>query len=104
MDPVVGEVKSVTYKTIKYLAPAGICVFADVPYLVKTTRNCLYQSGYGKYARYMRNNQKVIVWYVIAQILNDDIENVLKVNKKFLQERIEPIELSTILKTSEKVY
>ena len=41
--------KSTTNRTINLYAPNGyIWFFADVPHLVKTVRNCIYHSGFGK--------------------------------------------------------
>ena len=39
-----------------------ICFISDVPHLLKTTRNCLYNSGSGKYTRYMWKGGMFILW------------------------------------------
>lgn len=38
-----------------------IYFISDVPYLIKTTRNCLTNSGSGCYTRYMWNNKMFII-------------------------------------------
>ena len=46
--------KDVCYRTINLYAPYRyIYFFSDVPHLVKTTRNCLHQSGSGSCTRYI---------------------------------------------------
>lgn len=46
--------KDVCYRTINLYAPYRyIYFFSDAPHLVKTTRNCLHQSGSGSCTRYI---------------------------------------------------
>ena len=43
----------VVYKTLNVFATYRfIYFFADSPHLMKTARNCLYNSGYGSHSRY----------------------------------------------------
>ena len=49
-----------------------IYFFSDAPYLLKTSRNCLYHSGYGKCTRYMWNSGLELVWGNILDICNQD--------------------------------
>ena len=54
--------KNVVQCTINlYARDRYIYSFADAPHLMKTTRNCMYNSGNGK-SRYMWNSGKDIVW------------------------------------------
>ena len=39
-----------------------IFFFADVPHLMKTARNCLYNSGYGSRSRYMWNDGQYLLF------------------------------------------
>ena len=81
--------KSITYRTINLYAPNRfIWFFADVPHLVKTVRNCMYHSGFGK-TRLMWNNGKYIIWKHLVQIVKNDMENGLKVCPKLTPEHIE---------------
>ena len=47
----------VVYKTPNLFCPSRMTYFfADVPHLIKTARNCLYNSGSGSCSRYMWDN------------------------------------------------
>ena len=50
-----------------------ICI-SDVPHLSKTTRNCLYNSGSGKYTRYMWKCGMFILWNHIADLFYEERE------------------------------
>ena len=47
---------------------------SDVPHLLKTSRNCLSNSGSGKRTRYMWNNGYFLLWNHIADLYNEDRE------------------------------
>ena len=69
MDPLVKNMKNVTYKKVNVFNPERyIYFFADAPHLIKTARNCLYHSGSGRCTRNMWNNQKYIIWNHVAKI------------------------------------
>ncbi len=51
-----------------------IYFFADSPHLMKTARNCLYNSGSGLCSRYMRNNGKFLLFRHIADLFYSDQE------------------------------
>ena len=92
VDPLIDEIKSVTYKiaTYKIFNPERyIYCFADAPHRIKTGRNCLYHSGSGRCTRYMWNNQKYIIWNHVAKIVCDEVENGLKVDTKLSYEHIQ---------------
>ena len=51
-----------------------IYFISDVPHLLKTTRNCLYNSGSSKYTRCMWKGGMFILWNHIADIFYEDRE------------------------------
>ena len=73
-----GSDKGVTYR-VKNLFSLDryIYFFSDSPHLLKTSRNCLYHSGYGRCTHYMLNNGNYLLWNHILDIYNQDLENQL---------------------------
>ena len=59
-----------------------IYFFADVPHLIKTTRNCLSNSGSGRATRYMWNSGVFILWSHITQIYDEQLQSGLKLAPK----------------------
>ena len=51
-----------------------IYFISDKPHLLKTTRNCLYNPGSGKYTQYMWKCGMFILWNHIANIFCEDRE------------------------------
>ena len=51
-------------------------------YLMKLTQHCLYNSGKGKYTRYMWSNVMFILWNCISAIFNEDREYSLLILPK----------------------
>ena len=49
---------------------------SDAPHLVKTARNCLFNSELGKHTRLMWNG-KELIWSHIAQLYHSDMEQAL---------------------------
>ena len=47
---------------------------SDVTHLLKTARNCLLNSGSGKFTRYMWNGGMFLLWNHIADIFYEDQE------------------------------
>ena len=81
--------KSVTYRTINLFAEwRYIYFFSDAPHLMKTSRNCLSNSGSGRRTRYMWNADKFILWQHIAQIYHEDLDNGLKVLPRITDQHI----------------
>ena len=79
--------KAVVYRTMNVYAPDRyIWLFADVPHLMKTARNCLYHSSIGASTRCMWNDGKYLLWQHICKIVNDDAENGLKLCPKLSNE------------------
>ena len=75
--------RDVTYRNINLFAPnRWIWFFADAPHLLKTARNCLYHSGNGNFTRYMWREGQFIIWEHIRRILDDELQNGLKLNPK----------------------
>ena len=68
----------VVYKTPNLFCLARmIYFFADVPHLIKTARNCLYNSGSGSCSRYMWNNGQHLLFRHIADMYYRDQEFAL---------------------------
>ncbi len=61
------------YKTTNlFCLSRMIYSFADVPHLVKTARNCLYNSGSGSHSRLMWNDGKYLLFRHIADMFYHD--------------------------------
>ena len=52
--------------------------FPDAPHLMKTARNCLSHSAFGKCSRNMWNADQYISWQHIVQIYNENLDNRLQ--------------------------
>ena len=65
-----------------------IYFISGVPHLLKTTRNCLYNSGSGKYTHYMWKGEMFILWNHIAEIFYEDRECGLHLLPKITYEHI----------------
>ena len=79
----------VVYKTINLFAPSRfIYFFADVPHLMKTARNCLYNSGSGSRSRLMWNDGQYLLFKHIADIFYRDQAVALHVLPKLTLEHI----------------
>ena len=62
--------------------------FADVPHLIKTTRNCLSNSGSGRATRYMWNSGFFILWSHITNFYHQDLECGLKMMNKLTNDHV----------------
>lgn len=51
-----------------FCASRKIYFFSDTPHLVKTTRNCLFNSGSGNRTRNLWNSGKYLLWEHIAKL------------------------------------
>ena len=62
--------REVTYRTTNLYDPSRfIWFFSDYPHLIKTSRNSLFNSGYGeKFTRHMWNNGKYLEWKHIRDL------------------------------------
>ena len=84
-----GANRDVVYRTVNlYSSDRSIYFFSDAPHLVKTARNCLYNSGFGLSTRYMWNDGDFIIWQHIIQLYNDDLENGLKLLPRITSDHI----------------
>ena len=66
----------VTYKSPNFFSdvPRFLWFFSDAPHLMKTTRNCLSNSGSGRATRYMWNSGLYVLWSHISQMYYEDSE------------------------------
>ena len=81
--------RDVVYKTINLFAPSRfIYFFADIPHLMKTARNCLYNSGSGSRSRLMWNDGQYLLFKHIADLYYRDQAVALHVLPKLTLENI----------------
>ena len=74
--------RGITNRTINlYFPDRRVCFFADAPHLMKTARNCVNHSGMNRYSRCMWNND-YLAWSHIPRLVNDEIDNGLKLVPK----------------------
>jgi hypothetical protein len=59
----------IVYKTRNVFAMSRFIFFADSPHLIKTARNCLYNSG--SQSRFMWNNGRSLLFRVIANLFTE---------------------------------
>ena len=75
--------------TPNLFAPSrNIYFFCDAPHLLKTTRNCLFNSGSGRRTRNMWNNEKHLLWEHIAKLYYSDLDSGLHQLPKLTVEHI----------------
>lgn len=79
---------NVIYKTHNLFAPDEfIYFFSDAPHLIKTSRNCLYNSGSGKKSRYLWNGMDM-QWNHITNMFFKDLDNGLHLLPKLKLEAV----------------
>ena len=79
----------VVYKTPNVFAMSRfIYFFPDSPHLIKTARNCLYNSGSGSCSRYMWNDGQYLLWRHIASLYYSDQEFALHTLPKLTLDHI----------------
>ena len=80
----------VVFKTINLFATSQrfIYFFADSPHLMKTARNCLYNSGSGTCSRFMWNDGRHLLFRHIADLFYKDQSAALHVLPKLTLEHI----------------
>ena len=79
----------VVYETPNLFAVSRyIYFFADSPHLIKTARNCLYNSGSGSCSRYMWKDGKYLLWTHIASLYYSDQEFALHTLPKLTLDHI----------------
>ena len=82
--------QNVVYRTRSLFATDEryVYFFSDLPHLVKTARNCLYNSGSGKCTRYMWNSGFHLLWSHISNFYNENLNYGLKLVPKLTYEHI----------------
>ena len=77
----------VIYRTVNWQSSEKRFI-SDVSHLIKTTCNCLPNSGSGRYTRYMWNNGMFIIWNHIADLFYEDRELGLHIIPKITYKHI----------------
>ena len=75
-----GRAGEICHKTVNFFARDRDIYFSDVPHLIKTVRNNLFRSGYGK-TSLLWNNEKELIWSHIATAYREDKSRQLSVTK-----------------------
>eukprot|EP00794_Sanderia_malayensis_P001207 gene1207-583_t len=82
--------KDVIYKVQNmYATDRYIFFFSDAPHLLKTSRNCLLNSGSGRHSRFMWNNGNDLLWTHISSAFYQDQENGLHLMPRLSVDHIE---------------
>ena len=69
------EPDEIVHSTVNLFCPSRkIYFFSDAPHLVKTARNCLFNSGSGKRTRHLWNNDKYLLWEHISKMYFADLD------------------------------
>ncbi|CAB4007562.1 Hypothetical predicted protein [Paramuricea clavata] len=76
-DLIEPDVEVVHYTPNLFAPSRNIYFFSDAPHLLKTTRNCLFNSGSGKRTHSMWNNGKYLLWEHIAKLYYSDLDSGL---------------------------
>ena len=80
----------VTYRTVNLFSPEKRFIYSisDVPHLLKTARNCLSNSGSGKFTRYMWNGGLFLLWNHISDLFYEDRSTGLHILPKLTYDHI----------------
>eukprot|EP00112_Aurelia_sp_Birch-Aquarium-sp1_P022151 Seg6146.2 transcript_id=Seg6146.2/GoldUCD/mRNA.D3Y31 product="Transposable element P transposase" protein_id=Seg6146.2/GoldUCD/D3Y31 len=82
--------RGVVYCTKNLFNPErNIYFFSDAPHLLKTARNCLFNSGSGNHKRLMWNNGYALLWNHISKMFDTDIEDGLHLLLRISTDHIE---------------
>ena len=93
----------IVHSTINLFCPSRkIYFFLDAPHLVKTGRNCLFNSGSGKRTRHLWNNDKYLLWEHISKMYFADLDCGLHQLPK-LSARVDRIVLKSYSKMKVKL-
>ena len=82
-EDVVYRAKNIHSKENRY-----IYFFSDFPHLIKTARNCPFNSGSNRATRFMWNNGLHILWSHVSQLYHDDLESRLRLVNKLISDHI----------------
>lgn len=84
-----GDASDIVHFTVNLFAPhRKIFFFSDAPHLLKTARNCLFNSGTGK-TRYMWNNGQYMLWEHVANLYYSDLDSGLHQLPKLTTQHIQ---------------
>lgn len=72
VEPNCGDV--INYTSNLFAPSRKIYFFSDSPHLLKTIRNCYFNSGSGNRTRNMWNNDKYMLWDHIAKLFCSDLD------------------------------
>ncbi len=72
-----------------YAEDRDIFFFSDAPHVLKTNRNCLFNSGSGLHSRYMWNNGQDVLLTHIANAFYQDQENGLHLLSRLTSDHVE---------------
>ena len=80
----------ITYRTVSLFSSDTRFIYfiSDVPHFMKTARNCLYNSGKGRYTRCMWRNVMFILWNHISDIFYEGRECGFHILPKLANEHI----------------
>ena len=82
--------EGIVHATVNLFCPSRKKIFfSDAPHLVKTTRNCLFNSGSGKRTRNLWNNGKYLPWEHIAKLYFFDLDHGLHQLPKLTMDHID---------------
>ena len=62
---------------------------SDAPHLIKTARNCLYNSGHGKQSRYLWNEDQFLLWAHISTLGQKDANCDLRLLPKLSMKHVD---------------
>ena len=78
-----GNSDDITYSVMNmYALYRNIYFISDAPRVLKTARNCLYNSGHGKRSRYLWNQGEHLLWGHIYSFVQEDINSELRLLPK----------------------
>lgn len=85
----IGDDTRLTHCTQNLYSPHRfIYFFSDAPHLIKTARNCLYQSGCSNNTRCMWNRGQHLMWQHLVRLYHIDMQNSLKILPKITYDHI----------------
>ena len=87
--------KVFTYCVMNMYAPhRNLYFISDAPHLIKTARNCLYNSDHGKQSRYLWNEDRFLLWTHISALFHQDANCDLRLLPKLSLKHVDLIAYS----------
>ena len=68
-----------------YAPHRNLYFISDAPHLIKTSRNCLYNSGHGKQSRHLWNEDQFLLWTHISALVHQAANCDLRLPKHSLK-------------------